>query len=775
MALYDGFFDAVFNEETGKFDREYESGAFTDYFGAFIGSGVCVYQNPDSMRVRLEEGTAVVGPGYLFIQGYWLKNDGDYPVDYAGEGAYAVLARLNMGRRMIELTAVPKADPEVYPDALVLAYVENGAAVDTRHQTGICGVIDAAGSLTGKLEFALDYIDTEIEDKLAQAEAAIRAQEAELDRKIEQVQAQVDKIVPPPVGTIQFSASQDVGEDWLRCDGRFVSESDYPELVAALGKLTPSGDKFELISNGEIGPQISNGVLYGGRLWVYSYSTKKLYGVDVEGGQPIKEIALTSENAHFNDFIAPSTLKPICLSIVPHKQGTGAKLFLAQILQDGGSVEASANLAWLEYFLFFESEFSGNESALTMKPTFTSIDTPPQNSATKYYFFLHSKFIPYVISDIQQGKEIYRAAAGYIKTTGSSSIFYGIAASIEWTAGQETANIKDAIDIRFYNTSSADFQRVCYSHKNKGEIVGVKLTYQSAPSYKYDYEIKSYPGVLFDFGAEMASFDTSALRKSYVPVTVAGNTAVIFCFDVNAVPYAKLLVNDSKTAIPNLPLPTAARTFVDAGAYLWGKDIYLFFVGTGILFSRTLQDGDWGYLDTTSVLGTITQFGYLDYSEDEGTLYILGQDTANRVKAAKIVLNTLYDYANDGAWLPVIASDGVPAYIKAFQTEDPVVDMIEMTIAVLPPTGSFGRYCDLKFNGEALSAGTFTRQLQKDGTFTIEIVNRSYLSRGDIALNGSVVVSVIAYNSTSPGIDKETFKVSDFMTAGIELQGLMSS
>ena len=35
MALYDGFFDAVFNEETGKFDREYESGAFTDYFGAF--------------------------------------------------------------------------------------------------------------------------------------------------------------------------------------------------------------------------------------------------------------------------------------------------------------------------------------------------------------------------------------------------------------------------------------------------------------------------------------------------------------------------------------------------------------------------------------------------------------------------------------------------------------------------------------------------------------------------------------------------------------------
>ena len=111
-------------------------------------------------------------------------------------------------------------------------------------------------SLTGKIEFALHYIDTEIEDKLAQAEADIRAQEAELDAKIAGVQALVDKLAPPPVGTIQFSASQSVGDDWLRCDGRFVSETDYPELVAALGKLTPSGDKFKLLSSGEITPPV---------------------------------------------------------------------------------------------------------------------------------------------------------------------------------------------------------------------------------------------------------------------------------------------------------------------------------------------------------------------------------------------------------------------------------------------------------------------------------------------------------------------------------------
>ena len=151
MALYDGFFDAVFNEETGKFDREYESGAFTRYFGSFVGSGVCVYQNPDSMLVRLEDGAAVVQPGYLFIQGYWLKNDAAYTVDYAGEGPYAVLAQLDMARRMITLTAGPKASPESYPDALALAYVEDGAVTDTRYRTAIGGVIDAAMSLTGKI------------------------------------------------------------------------------------------------------------------------------------------------------------------------------------------------------------------------------------------------------------------------------------------------------------------------------------------------------------------------------------------------------------------------------------------------------------------------------------------------------------------------------------------------------------------------------------------------------------------------------------------------
>ena len=125
MAIYDGFFDAeaVGENEDGatKYDREYGPDDFTGYFANIIGSGVCVHENPDSFKVRLEEGAAVVSPGYLFIQGYWLKNDGDYTVPLSGSSTLAVLAHLNLGARMIQLEARSMA--QSYPDSLVLALV----------------------------------------------------------------------------------------------------------------------------------------------------------------------------------------------------------------------------------------------------------------------------------------------------------------------------------------------------------------------------------------------------------------------------------------------------------------------------------------------------------------------------------------------------------------------------------------------------------------------------------------------------------------------------
>lgn len=656
MALYDGFFDAVQDEDTGEYDRAYSSGDFTGYYSNLIGSGVCIHDNPDSFKAEFEGEKLYLRMGYLFIKGYWLANvpgkdeDPDtfkgYEVTLPGTGTYAIVAHLNLGQRFIEIKADSVA--QAYPDSLVLAIVSPTSAEDTRHNTDICGTIDTAGELSKKVEWAINYIDNEIEDKLAAAEQTIAAQELRLNAKIAEVQAVSDSIIPPPIGTIKFSASQNVGEEWLQCNGDFVSESQYPELVEALGKLTPSSDKFYLISSGEIGPQISNGAIYNGRFWVYSYSTKKLYGVDVSGSENINEITLMSEDAHFNDFLAPSTARPIALSVVPHKSGSGAEIFLSQIISNGGNVDENAGDGWKSRFLIFSSAFSGNETELQMETPFQKINSQQQGSYELYVSFNAAQCVPLVVSNIVNGAEKYYCAAGN-------------GHGISWEKGGTEADI---ISILTEKTDSnfSKRQRVSYSHKNSGEAVFVNT---QGYGQQYSYTIKSYQNGTFAFSSGAFNGPESK-RQIEGPINIAGADAVLSAYEKNAITWLSTEYTHGKSVtISNLP--SAARVFVDAAAYLWGKDIYMIFVGTGIIFSRTLEDGSFGYLDTTSVLGTITQFGYLDYSDDEGTLYLLGQDTTNTVKVAKIVLNTLYDYANDGAWLPMIASDGVPAYIKAYE------------------------------------------------------------------------------------------------------------
>lgn len=660
MALYDGFFDAVQDEDTGEYDRAYSSGDFTGYYSNLIGSGVCIHDNPDSFLVRLENGAAVVSPGYLFIRGYWLKNDADYTIELPGTATYAIVAHLNLGQRLIELKADSVA--QAYPDSLVLAIVSPTSAEDTRHNTDICGTIDTAGELSSKVEWAINYIDNEIESKLAAAEQTIAAQEARLDAKIAEVQAQVDRITPPPVGSIKFSASQDVGEEWLPCDGSFVGESQYPELVEALGKLIPSGDKFQLISSGEIGPQISNGVIYGGKIWVYSYSTQKLYGVDLDGEDSVKEIAISSTDAHFGNFLQPTVQNPLALSIVPHPNANGATLFLGQIIvDDGNKNEINSEYAWMNHMLLFGADFSDNVENISVSPAFNSVGNakvfPGSTNSTEYIVPQYRKglFVPYVVSSLENGIEKFRCAVGLEGS--STGTIYEEALALKWDSEGQNAAPVTCGGINYYGNDVIKYQRAAFGKKSKSEIVTAMVSdIYSNPAGTFSHEYSGYNNTAFS-------------RGTFTPITVAGSNNVFLSFDLKTIPQISIVSGSAKLSNTNLSLPSSARVFVDGGAYLWGKDIYMIFVGTGIIFSRTLESGSFGYLDTTSVLGTITQFGYLDYSEDEGTLYLLGQDTTNTVKVAKIVLNTLYDYANDGAWLPMIASDGVPAYIKAYEPE----------------------------------------------------------------------------------------------------------
>jgi len=750
MAVYDGFFD--FDQEVlesnGTYDREYNAADFTGFFEPTIGSGVYVGKDPDSMKVTYAEGAAHIAPGYLFLQGYWLKNTEDYTIPLAAAGTYAIAAHLDLSRRIIELAALPQAD--TYPDSLILALIDGAEVTDTRADPALCGLIDSAGNTASKAAYAVEYIDNELEARLAQAEADIAAQSAAMDAKIAEVGDQLSKLAPPPIGTVKFTASQNVDADWLPCDGRFINQADYPELVAALGKLTPSADKFKLLSDGEVPQQISNGVLYAGRMWVYSYSSAKLYGIDVEGGEPIKEVALTSTDANFKDFIIPSTERPLALSIVPHIDTPGAKLFLAQIIADGeiSSFDKSENeVQTKSCFIIFGSEFDGTQSSLTMESPFSSIEvyagTDTYGKANYNYIYIDSALaVPYVVSKSESGTEKYYCAVGQNKWTGSSGLpYYG---GVTWSDGDEEAK-RFEIGEGIYTGDTFNNQRFSCATKNKGDAVTVKFSYDSTTVRKY-YSIASSPNLLYSGGGKITN-TVEEYRQTKLPISIVGADKVVFSFDSDIIPWASITDIKVGSFNPKIHLPTTARVFVDAAAYLWGKAIYMFFVGTGIIFSRTLEEGSFGYLDTTAVLGTITQFGYLDYSQDEGTLYLLGQDTTNKVKLAKVVLNTLYDYANDGAWLPQIASDGVPAYIKAVVTEIPSGDR-EVTISVSSNTNIFPDYFGILFNGSRVATGkTYTRVIPVGTeTFTVglEKTDETSNTTASLYVDGSQLINMPA-------------------------------
>lgn len=521
------------------------------------------------------------------------------------------------------------------------------AQVGDRVTDGTC--VFTARDVVGELDVLKDLF-TDTEGSIAALEDGVQELQEELIRQEE------NKTVA--VGTIQFMPSSSAGNDWLKCDGSYINEADYPELVSVLGKLMPSGEKFTLLSNGEIPSQISNGAIYGGRMWVYSFSARKLYGVDLAGKEPVKAIPVSSTSTYFADFIAPSNAKPIVLSIVPHHSGSKARLFLAQFLASGNDTNIPKEYSWVDKFLLFAAEFSGEEDSLKVEPPFTTIKKELGNQSQYYYApnFIPTMYVPYVVSKMEGGVESYYCAIGNrYYTYGSSS-----PGALRWNDSGKEAEVVYT-DISTSDETYFKNQRFCYSEKNMGELVSIYG--RSSGSSRY-YSIYSSPSGLFTVDNVYTSF-TVTPRGAVCPINVVGESKVLATFDVNSFPWASLSEAKTGTIKPNLPVPSSAKVFMDAAAYLWGKGIYLIFVGTGIIFSHTLEAGSFGYLDTTSVLGTITQLGYLDYSEDEQYLYILGQDTSNKVKVAKITLNTQFDYSTDGAWLPMIVSDGLPAYIKA--------------------------------------------------------------------------------------------------------------
>ena len=86
------------------------------------------------------------------------------------------------------------------------------AEVGDQVQDGTC--VFTARDVVGELDVLKDLF-TDTENSIAGLEGDIEDLREELNLKAEEIQ---------PVGSIRYSAAPDMGDDWLKCDGSFVSE-----------------------------------------------------------------------------------------------------------------------------------------------------------------------------------------------------------------------------------------------------------------------------------------------------------------------------------------------------------------------------------------------------------------------------------------------------------------------------------------------------------------------------------------------------------------------
>lgn len=754
MAVYDGFFDfdAQVLEATGKYDREYSAGDFTGYFGSFIGSGVCVYRNPDSMKVSLDGSTAWIAPGYLFIDGYWLANvlgPEDDPETFKGysvmlpiAGEYAVVARLDHARSIIELTYTEIA--ESYPDCLVLAYVNsgNGTVTDTRGDMALCGEIDALGDLSAKVQYAVNYIDNEIEDRLSEAQQQIEAQEAVLTAEIAKVAAQVEKLAPPPVGTVKFTASQNVGEEWLRCDGSFVTEDDYPELVAALGKHVPKPEEFRELANGDVGTEISNGVIYNNKFWVYSLTNKTLYNFDLDSGY------MDSFTVSGADLLYSPSASPIYLSIV------------------NGAVFLTQWRTGVEHDILVYAAYSFQNAGNTIETSRLVWDDPTLVTYTDF----GKGIMTYVVYD--EVEQCYKMVLGTSRWTSGGGTTSAIPVYLKWKENNEAVPFEppysDAEGTTYW-IFDEEFEagKPGFNKKNHSEIVfasavniggQISKTVQSATKHIYHFTT-GYKGNGF----------TTDLSTSAVAMPTQVMFALIKEYGTGAITVWYLKEGEA-TVSTNVKVNAGSMShaFEDAAVYIAELNVWLMFLGTGLLFTSDLANASqYGFFDTTDILGVITQYGYIEYDTENRTLYISGQSSEGIVKIGALKMPALYNYASDGSWLPHLASDGVPAYIKA--KEDKVIaDPVDISITV---TNAYPQYFDVILNGNPVFVGSFTRQVSESGKFKVGVRRTDepgyYSGTIKVKVNNTVIAQIIM-NDTYAGDERtKEFISADFIASGI--------
>lgn len=165
MALTYGFFDAVYDSDTGTYDRTYTAEQMSLYFRGLVSDGV-IANVGNMMAVTPGSGMAVqVGTGRMFIDSRWLQNSSALNISISAAHATLnrkdiIVARLDYSGRAIGIiakTGTAAASPaapgivrnsEYFEMELAEIYVSAGATAitaenvtDKRADTSVCGYV----------------------------------------------------------------------------------------------------------------------------------------------------------------------------------------------------------------------------------------------------------------------------------------------------------------------------------------------------------------------------------------------------------------------------------------------------------------------------------------------------------------------------------------------------------------------------------------------------------------------------------------------------------
>ncbi|MDE7220050.1 MAG: hypothetical protein K2O45_10595 [Oscillospiraceae bacterium] len=526
------------------------------------------------------------------------------------------------------------------------------AEVGDRVTDGTC--VFTARDVVGEIDVLKDLF-TDTETSIAGLEDGLQELREELNHKAENL--------PPPVGTIKYSAV-DPGEEWVKCDGSFVGEDDYPELLPLLNHKEPTATDLLNAYTADKAGAITNTCVFNGSIWAYLVDAHLLLCVPPSG--TAKTIPVTGAETL-------SGATPTYLSIC------GGSLYLTQI---GGTQT--------KILMFELVSFAGTETEITMTAVTTYVSNKVTQTANQYT-------IPYVV-DVGGTKMMTLLLT-------ESYLYY-----ITWKAGQYATS---ATMVQGYcNAYSGSISKIYtsrlaakfgFSAKNQNEAIyatrflgvqdngnsyGVKFwfsigsmsqslygTPESDPYYSFSTYANMETAIEKD---ERGKYIQKFFGENYIPqmITLPSGANNEYLYNVDLVDRKVTLMHGRYNGgtLPewrelNIKLPSRAVLFTDSVCYVAEQSMWFIFVGTGLLFGSKLATSGWGYIDTMDLLGLVAKYGCITYLPGENALYLSGLNTAGVPVVCKLLFDGAMDFTGEGAWLPVLVKDGIPAYIKAKTTE----------------------------------------------------------------------------------------------------------